>query len=80
VSAPLPGQGEIVAGWLPGGEVASTVYVGPYDAMDPAYEALGAFFERQGRHATGVVYEYYLNDPSTSGEAPRTRIVFPLAP
>ena len=69
VAAPLPGQGEIAAGWLPEGDVASLLYVGPYDGMAPAYEALGDFMQQKGRQPTGVAYEYYLNDPSKTARS-----------
>jgi effector-binding domain-containing protein len=78
LASPLPGQGEIAATWLPGGEIASTIYVGPYDGVGAAYEALTAWVQEQGRQATGAAYEYYLNDPSQLNEPPRTQIVFPL--
>jgi effector-binding domain-containing protein len=80
LASPLPGQGEIAAAWLPGGEVATTIYEGPYDGIGPAYEALTAWIQKQGRQPSGAAYEYYLNDPSQLNEPPRTRIVFPLAP
>jgi effector-binding domain-containing protein len=80
LASPLPGQGEIAATWLPGGDVASTVHEGPYDGVGPAYEALTAWVQAQGRQPSGLAYEYYLNDPSQAGEPPRTRIVFPLRP
>jgi effector-binding domain-containing protein len=78
LASPLPGQGEIAATWLPGGDVASVVHEGPYDGVGPAYEALTAWVQEQGRQPTGAAYEYYLNDPIQSNEPPRTQIVFPL--
>jgi effector-binding domain-containing protein len=80
LASPLPGQGDIAATWLPAGEVASTIYEGPYDGIGPAYEALTAWIQEQGRQPSGAAYEYYLNDPNLSNEPPRTRIVFPLVP
>jgi effector-binding domain-containing protein len=77
--APVPGRGEIAATWLPDADIASTLHVGAYDGIGAGYETLMAFMQQNGRVGTGVAYEYYLNDPST-GEAPRTRIVFPLQP
>jgi effector-binding domain-containing protein len=80
LASPLPGQGDIAATWLPAGEVASTIYEGPYDDIGPAYAALTAWVQEQGRQPSGAAYEYYLNDPNLSNEPPRTRIVFPLVP
>jgi effector-binding domain-containing protein len=55
------------------------LYIGPYDAMAPAYEALTEFVKASGHEPTGVAYEMYLNDPSqTPGEQPQTLIMLPL--
>jgi effector-binding domain-containing protein len=42
VSAALPGKGRIRPGELPGGEVAVTTHIGPYDGLVAAGEALQA--------------------------------------
>lgn len=75
----LPGKDEIMAGEIPAGRVATCLYTGPYSGVGPAYEALSQWLQEQGYGATGVVYEFYLNDP---GQTPpvelQTQIVFPL--
>ena len=79
VGRALPGRGEIQASEIPGGWQATLLYVGRYDAMVPAYEALGEFVKAEGHEATGVTYEFYLNDPSDlSPEQAQTLIMFPL--
>jgi effector-binding domain-containing protein len=79
VAHALPARGELQAGFIPAGRFAETLYVGPYEACGPAYEALAAFVNAQGCEPTGVAYEYYLNDPSQEPHpVPETRIVFPL--
>ena len=79
VSKPLPGRDEILAGALPEGMVAETVYTGPYQEMGPAYEELTHWTQENGYEASGVVYEFYMNDPAqVSPEQLQTQIVFVL--
>ncbi len=79
VGGSLPGKGEIQSGDIPAGKVAQTIYTGPYNKIEPAYNALTAFVEQQGYEATGVAYEYYLNDPGeVAPEELLTQIVFRL--
>lgn len=64
---------------IPGGKMATCIHKGPYNNIEAAYNALMAFLEGEGVEATGVAYEYYLNDPT---EIPPqellTQIFFPL--
>ena len=79
VGGSLPGKGEIQSGDIPAGKVAQTMYTGPYNKIEPAYNALTAFVEQQGYEATGVAYEFYLNDPGeVAPEELLTQIVFRL--
>ena len=79
VSRALAGKGEIKAGQLPMGQAATTVHVGPYDAIEPAYNALMGWMAEQGHQGAGVAYELYLNDPAqTPPDQLRTQIIFPL--
>lgn len=79
VASVLAGRGEIQSGHIPGGKVATTIYTGPYNAIEPAYNALTAFMQKNGHKATGVAYEFYLNDPGeTPAEELQTKILFPL--
>jgi effector-binding domain-containing protein len=79
VGGSLPGKGEIQSGEIPAGKIAQTIYTGPYNKIEPAYNALTAFVEQQGYEATGVAYEYYLNDPGeVAPEELLTQIVFRL--
>ena len=78
LASPLPGQGEIAATWLPAGDVASTVHEGPYEGMAPPTTRSIPGSRSRAASPPALAYEYYLNDPSQTGEPPRTRIVFPL--
>jgi effector-binding domain-containing protein len=79
VSGKLPDRGDIQAGEIPGGEVATCLYTGPYSGIGSAYEALSHWMEENGYQPTGVAYEVYLNDPDeTPPEELQTQIAFPL--
>jgi effector-binding domain-containing protein len=79
VSQTFVGNGKIQPGTLPAGKVATCLYTGPYSEMAPAYEELAQWVKENGYEATGVSYEFYLNDPAeTSPQALKTQIVFPL--
>lgn len=79
IAKELAGKGEIQAGVLPSGLVATCLYTGPYHEMAPAYDALSQWIHALGSTATGVAYEHYLNDPSqTPPQALQTELVFPL--
>jgi effector-binding domain-containing protein len=79
VGGALPGRDEIQSGEMPAGQYAACIRTGAYDQSAPAYEALATFICEQGHEPTGLVYEFYLNDP---GEVPpeelQTEIVFAL--
>ncbi len=79
VSRPLAGQGNIQPSQVFGGKVATCLYVGPYSDVGPAYEALTQFVKDKGFEASGVAYEFYLNDPQTvQPSALQTQIYFTL--
>lgn len=79
VSRMLPERDQIRITQLPSGKVVRCLYTGPYNKIEPAYKALNAFVEENGYEATGIAYEFYLNDPQEvpPGEL-LTHIVFPL--
>lgn len=74
----LPGEGNIEPSEMPAGDYGTCIHVGPYDTMEPTYDALNAFIAQQGREVTGVVYEVYFSDPDTPPEQIKTQILFPL--
>jgi len=79
VAKALPGKGEIQAGSIPGGKLATCMHIGPYSEMEPTYTALQGFVAESEYEATGVAYEFYLNGPGeTPQEQLQTQIVFPL--
>jgi effector-binding domain-containing protein len=79
VTRELPGRGDIQAGEIPGGKMATCLYTGPYSEMEPAYEALSQWMEEHGHEPAGPAYEMYLGDPDETPAAElQTLIAFPL--
>jgi effector-binding domain-containing protein len=81
VARVIPGRGNVQPGEIPGGRQAACTFTGPYTRIEAAFATLSAWMVEQSLEPTGVVYEFYLNDPAvTAPEALRTQIVFPLKP
>jgi effector-binding domain-containing protein len=79
VSYETPDKGQIRYSEILGGEAVTCLYGGPYTEMEPAYNALNEWIAQHGYQPTGVVYEFYLNDPTqVPPEELQTRIVMPL--
>jgi effector-binding domain-containing protein len=79
VSHPLAELGNIQSSQVFGGKFATCLYIGPYSDVGPAYDALTQFVTDKGFEATGVAYEFYLNDPQTVQPSElQTQIYFPL--
>lgn len=74
----LPRRGEIASGEIPGGSYGITLHTGPYEKLNEAYEALGAWIAQQGYAPGGVVYEFYLTGPEVPPEQTQTQIMMPL--
>jgi len=75
----VAGKGEVAASHLPGGPAAVTVHIGPYERMEPAYEALAAWMRERGARANGPAWEVYFTDPDEQPDPAtwRTEIVQP---
>ena len=79
VSSTLAGKEPIQAGSIPACQAASCEFTGPYPELGLAYEELTTWIRENGHAATGVVYEFYLNDPmQTPAEELKTKIMFLL--
>ena len=65
---------------LPGADVASLLYRGPYDDFTPAYQALMGWMQANGYTMTGPNREIYLRGPGEgiSPEDYLTEIQFPV--
>ena len=69
VSKRLPDKGEMKAGELPEGEVASIMYKGPYGKMEAVYGDLFEWIEENGYDSALPYYEYYYNSPDQVPES-----------
>lgn len=79
VAKPLAGRGEIKASVIPAGQQVSCLYKGPYNEMEPVYNAMSQWMKDNGHTPTGVFYEFYYNSPLEVPEKELlTKIVFPL--
>lgn len=79
VNSPIEPAGDLQPSGLPGGQVAVTVHVGPYDQMEPAYQALASWVTDHGGNLAGDAWEVYFSDPATQPDPAtwRTEIVQP---
>ncbi len=75
----IEGAGDVRALVLPGGPAASTMHVGPYDAMVPGYQAVTVWVTEHGGEVVGDPWEVYLSDPAAQPDPStwRTEIVQP---
>lgn len=79
VAKELPGKEKVQSSHISGGLQATCLYTGPYPEIGLAYEELTQWVQDHGYQATGVAYEHYLSDPTTTPpEELKTQIVFPL--
>lgn len=74
------GGDQVAVEEVPGGTMASTVHVGPYNEVGQAYVALQKWMTDNGRRPAGKVREIYLNDPdAVPPEELLTEIDWPVA-
>ncbi|MEM8768277.1 MAG: GyrI-like domain-containing protein [Pseudomonadota bacterium] len=80
VAEALPGTDEIIATELPGGPTATTLFLGPYQEVGTAWDALFAWCGERGRSHSQGGWDVYENDPTEVANPTelRTRIYQPL--
>lgn len=74
------GEGEIEAGYLHAGAVATATHSGPYEQLPETYSAIDAWVRDKGYTPLGENWEWYITDP---GEHPdpadwKTEVFWPL--
>lgn len=76
----VDGKGRIHPGELPGGEVAVTWHVGPYEDLQRSYDLLAGWMKAQGLESAGGFWEVYWTDPGMEPDSKkwRTQISWPL--
>ncbi len=78
----VAGHGEVQASHLPGGPAVVTIHTGPYERMEPAYQAINAWIHEQDVDPGGPAWEVYYTDPNEEPDPAtwRTEIVQPYRP
>jgi hypothetical protein len=67
VAAPFSNTGELVCSSTPGGEVATTAHIGPYDLLGKAHEAIRQWASDHKRTFAGPnweIYGHWTDDPT----------------
>lgn len=82
VARALPGEGRVVAGELPGGTVATTVHLGPYEKLPEAHDALHLWIKENAKETAGPQWELYWTDPGKEPDPAkrRTELIWPIKP
>ena len=80
VAEPVAGSNDVKADTLPGGKAATTVFLGPYDKVGAAWDAINAWREERGMDVGFGGWDIYENDPSEVSDPKeiRTRLYQPL--
>lgn len=80
VAQPFEPRDGVERSELPGGKVLFTVYVGRYDEIEPAYNAIMAYAAHHGLDLAPSMWETYLTDPATEPDQSKhvTHICWPL--
>jgi effector-binding domain-containing protein len=80
VAKVLAAKDAIKPSQLPGGTVATTMHVGPYEKLGEAHEALETWSREHGKKATGGPWESYLVEPSREQDPNKfeTKLFLPI--
>jgi AraC family transcriptional regulator len=57
-------SGKVRGEALPGGMVATTMHIGPYDKLTEAHAAMEVWIDEQGLRSRGPLWESYVTDPA----------------
>ena len=76
----IAGSDAVEIGELPGGEVLTTVHIGPYDQLNKAYQALAEHVSKHDLKPGDTIWEYYWTDPEEEQDPSnwKTEIFLPL--
>jgi len=77
VRLPITAAGRVVPSSLPGGQVVSTLHIGPYEQVAQAYDAMMSWLPAHHLAPTGDPWEQYLDGPEVA--QPRTLVHLPVA-
>ncbi len=73
-----PGTDGVAVKKLEAVKVASTMYEGPYEKIEPVYIALNTWLANNNYELKGSPEELYYNDPTKPGVVPLTEIRIPI--
>ncbi|MBY8983007.1 MAG: GyrI-like domain-containing protein [Candidatus Lokiarchaeota archaeon] len=63
IVAPIKEKGKFKLSTTPGGKSAFTLYIGPYEKIDPAYNAIKNWVKDNGYEGTDIWWEVYCTNP-----------------
>ncbi len=77
----VAGHGEVEASHLPAGPAVVTIHTGPYERLEPAYDALTSWIQDHGVQPEGPAWEVYHTDPNEEPDPAtwRTEVVQPYS-
>ena len=75
VGATFEPRGDVVPSSLPGGRVATTTHIGPYQDLGKAHEAVQRWCRDHGRSPVKCCWEIYGHERG-DGSAPRTDVFY----
>lgn len=80
VESRAEGEGKIRSLILPGGKVATTIHVGPYDLLGATYAKMHKWMMKKGLEPGGTPWESYINNPAEIEDPSKllTQIFWPL--
>lgn len=80
ILAKTKGNGEVFYKEFEGMNAVSTLYIGPYEKMEPVYIALDKFIKDNNLKEKGISWEVYLTDPMAEPDPNKyqTLIYFPV--
>ena len=78
VSKALPAKDDIKSKTMTAEKVVFCMYRGAYDKLEPVYDEMAAWIEKNGYQPKAVSYEYYYNDKEFPENELLTKIVMPL--
>ena len=78
---PRIGQSGVAPSKIPGGRVAFTTHVGPYEEIQNGYGAIRAYAQENSLKLADMMWECYLTDPAVEPDLRKhiTELYWPLA-
>jgi effector-binding domain-containing protein len=81
VSAGTKGDKQVKVKKFGPAQVASTLYIGPYDKVGPTYQKLAEWIMNNNYEIAGAPHEFYLTNPEkVPAESLKTKVAFPIKP